>query len=57
MSTKKEVRYTDMTEKELDFLLSAAKHRIGELKNENKRLRGQLAQVRVMRYMGEVQHA
>jgi len=54
---KDKVRYTDMSEMELTFLFDALKQRLAEAEAEAKHLRGQLAHVRVAKYMGEVQHA
>ena len=57
MRINKEIRYSDMTETELQFLFDALKHRNMELEAECKRLTGCLAQVRVAKYMGDVQYA
>jgi len=58
MITNKEVRYTDMSEKELIFIVDALKYRVAEAEAETKRLRGKLARFKVMQYAGEVvQHA
>jgi len=55
--TNKEVNYADMSDKELRFIIDALKYRVGEAEAEAKVLRGKLARVNVMRYMGEVQNA
>jgi len=54
---KDKVRYTDMTEIELTFLFDALKQRLAEAEAETKHLRGQLARVRVAKYMGQVEVA
>lgn len=52
MRPKKEIKYTDMTEIELQFIINALKHRNMELEAETKRLHGQLAQAKVTKFYG-----
>lgn len=56
MKTNSEVKYSDMTETELRFIIDALKHRVGEAEYETKKLRGRLARFKVIEYAGG-QHA